>query len=171
MSVPVHVDRGRRGRDKGAAAVEFALVMPIFFLLLMGIINYGFWFSDSLQMRQGVRESARQAVVQHAYTASPCTSLTGMNNVACGTRSQLSSFATPYLKIFVPSPGTWARGQQVVVCGVVQAKSFTNFVPMPASGVIRSQTTMSIENDTAPAPAAMQDTLPAGLGTWSWCTA
>ncbi|NMM22100.1 MAG: hypothetical protein HHJ11_01130 [Phycicoccus sp.] len=36
----------RRGRDRGAAALEFALVMPVLFMLLIGIVNYGLWFND-----------------------------------------------------------------------------------------------------------------------------
>ena len=55
MRKPYRRHRGARG----AAAVEFALVMPILFLVMFGIIQYGLYFNDSLNTRQGVREGAR----------------------------------------------------------------------------------------------------------------
>lgn len=144
--------------------------MPVLFLLLMGIIDYGLWFNDSLSVRQGVRESARQAVVRHPYL-SPCTG-NGMAAVACDTRAQIASpGATAYAKVFAPYG--WVRAQEVVVCGMLKATSFTGFVPLPAGGLIKSKTTMSIENVTSmPADAIVgyEDSgLPAG-GDWSWCT-
>src|SRR6476469_2249505 len=66
----------RRRSERGAAAVEFALVMPILFLLIFGIIDYVMLFFDSIGLRQGAREGARQAVVQRTSggcTASPYT--------------------------------------------------------------------------------------------------
>lgn len=153
--------------DHGAAAVEFALVMPILFLLLMGIIDYGLWFNDSLSLRQGVRESARQAAVLHATAG--CTG-TGMAAVACGTRAQIASpGVTAYAMVFAPNG--WVRAQEVVVCGMVKATSITGFVPLPAGGLIQSKTSMSIENVTPmPTDLSYADTPPAG-GNWTWCTA
>ncbi len=37
-----------RGADQGAAAVEFALVVPILVILLFGIIDYGLYFTNAL---------------------------------------------------------------------------------------------------------------------------
>jgi len=160
----------RGSRDRGAAAVEFALVMPLFFILVMGIINYGLWFNDSLSLRQGIRESARQAAVLHTFSGTGCSGTTGMDNVACGTKTQiLGTSGVAYVKVFAAT--TWARGEQVVVCGMVKAANFTGFVPLPAGGLIKSKTTMSIEN-IAPAPSPTFHTDPAPSGAdWSWCTA
>ncbi|MFZ0325569.1 MAG: TadE family protein, partial [Actinomycetes bacterium] len=68
----MRVFRLRGRRDDGASAVEFALVAPILLMILFGILEYGLWFSDSLSMRQGVREAARQGVVANFGTAG-CT--------------------------------------------------------------------------------------------------
>lgn len=155
------------GRDQGAAAIEFALLMPVLFALLTGILEYGMWFSDSLSVRQGVRESARQAVVR--TTATGCSG-TGMAAVNCGTRSQMST-ATGVAYAMAWAPSGWVQGQQMVVCGMVKASSFTGFVPLPAGGLIRSKTTMSIESvSQPPSDTNVADTPPAG-GDWSWCTA
>lgn len=47
--------------DRGAAAVEFALVMPILLLMLFGIIDYGIYFADTLAVRQATADGARLA--------------------------------------------------------------------------------------------------------------
>ncbi|TWI36671.1 TadE-like protein [Mesorhizobium tianshanense] len=44
--------------DSGAAAVEFALVVPILCLALLGIINGWSFVSSSLSMRAGVKTAA-----------------------------------------------------------------------------------------------------------------
>jgi len=162
-SLPLVRGRGADA-DRGAAAVEFALVMPLLFLLLFGIIDYGLWFNDSLSLRQGVRESARQAVVRRASSTCPGT---GMAAVACGTRAQAGG-GTAYAKVFAPNG--WVRGEKVVVCAMVKTTSITGFVPLPSGGLIKSQTSMSIENVTPmPTDLSYVDVPPSG-GDWTWCT-
>lgn len=45
--------------EHGAAAVEFALVVPLLLLLLFGMISTGFVFNDHLSVTNAVREGAR----------------------------------------------------------------------------------------------------------------
>lgn len=164
----------RDGRDRGTAVVEFALVIPLLMALVLGIIDYGLWFNDSISVRQGTREAARKAAVQTAFPG--CGAATGMAAVACGAKSMsVTSGGTAYAKVFpaVASTGgstsAWTKGDLVVVCVAVKAKSFTGFVPLPSSGVIQSKTVMSIENGTAPSPVSYTtDVDPSGQG-WSWC--
>ena len=52
-----------RGADRGAAAVEFALVVPILVMLLFGIIDYGLYFANALGVRSGASDAARQIIV------------------------------------------------------------------------------------------------------------
>jgi Flp pilus assembly pilin Flp len=51
-----------RGQD-GAAAVEFALLLPLLVLLLFGFIQFGLAFNTRIQATNAAREAARQAVV------------------------------------------------------------------------------------------------------------
>jgi hypothetical protein len=53
---------GRRGQD-GAAAVEFALLLPLLVLLLFGFIQFGIAFNTKIQATNAAREGARMAVV------------------------------------------------------------------------------------------------------------
>src|SRR5215471_13887973 len=65
MSISMHtrsaVARRVRRRDpsRGGAAVEFALVLPIFLLLVMGALDYGYFFFSEQVVTGAAREGAR----------------------------------------------------------------------------------------------------------------
>lgn len=58
-----HLTRRQPGDDTGAAAVEFALVASLLFVILFGIINFGIVFSQQLTLNNAAREGARKAVI------------------------------------------------------------------------------------------------------------
>src|SRR4051812_4849868 len=59
----------RRERDRrGAAAVEFALVMLPLLTLTLGIIQYGWWFYTAQSASSGGREAARRLSVGDCQT-------------------------------------------------------------------------------------------------------
>jgi len=51
-------------KEKGQAMVEAALVIPIFILILCGILDFGWIFSNQLMINNCSREGARYAVVR-----------------------------------------------------------------------------------------------------------
>jgi Flp pilus assembly protein TadG len=53
----------------GAATVEFALVAPLFLLLLAGIIEFGQAFRIEHSLANAVRHGARAAIVEGALTS------------------------------------------------------------------------------------------------------
>lgn len=57
-------------RQKGQDIVEFALLLPIFLLVLCGIIYCGFMFGDYQTVQGIVRNAAREAAVVGHYTES-----------------------------------------------------------------------------------------------------
>jgi Flp pilus assembly protein TadG len=71
--------RSRRRRERGVAAVEFALIAPLFFMLLIGIMEMGqlffYWNSATEATRLGARiavvcdidssQSATNPVIKH----------------------------------------------------------------------------------------------------------
>ena len=164
----------RRASESGASAVEFALVVPLLLLIVMGVIQYGLWFNDSLNVRQGVREGARLGVVQNytSYNASTCTATTSMEKLACITRSQVGAVGgTTYVRIIVPSTnGGWKRTNDLTVCSMVTFDG-PGLLPVPGDGLIRSVTHMSIEVATPTVPSGTTTPFgtPAGAD-WSWCT-
>ncbi|WP_344818852.1 TadE/TadG family type IV pilus assembly protein [Microbacterium soli] len=54
---------GIRTNERGAAAVEFALVVPLLVLLLLGIIEFGWTFNQQVSLSNAARESARYYAV------------------------------------------------------------------------------------------------------------
>jgi hypothetical protein len=161
-----------RAQD-GAAAVEFALVSALLFTVLFGILQYGLYFNDSLNVRQGVREAARLGVVENfGYTG--CTGTNGAK-MACLTKAQIGNSAgTPLVKITVQDPATgagttWAKGMALVVCAALKSNGANGIVPIPNSGWVTSKTQLSIEQEVSKATWAnpTADTLPSGV---SWPT-
>jgi len=49
--------------EKGASAVEFALVLPIFLMLVFGIFQFGIAFNNWIAITHAAREGARLAAV------------------------------------------------------------------------------------------------------------
>ena len=51
----------RRGGSRGQSLVEFTLIVPVFMLILFGMIEFGFVFSHDLTLEYATREGARAA--------------------------------------------------------------------------------------------------------------
>lgn len=117
-----------RGQD-GAAAVEFALLLPLLVLLLFGFIQFGLAFNTRIQATNAAREAARQAVVgiddwtdvggvpfwqvvrdrAGVGSISNC-SFTTTENVVGGTLTVRFDFPLRLVIPFLPSPPSWQTG-------------------------------------------------------------
>lgn len=49
--------------ERGQTTVEFALLLPLVFVILAGLLEAGFLFADNLRVMAAAREAARAAVV------------------------------------------------------------------------------------------------------------
>lgn len=63
--------RPRAGDERGAAAVEFAIVAALLFMLIFGIINFGLLWSQKNVYVGAAREGARFAAVRCGATCDP----------------------------------------------------------------------------------------------------
>ncbi|HET7481755.1 MAG TPA: TadE/TadG family type IV pilus assembly protein [Actinomycetota bacterium] len=59
-----HLSSTRLKNETGAAAVEFALIASILFMMLFGIIEFGRIFSEMEVLNSAAREGARVAAVR-----------------------------------------------------------------------------------------------------------
>jgi Flp pilus assembly pilin Flp len=116
-------------RDQdGAAAVEFALLLPLLVLLLFGFIQFGLAFNTRIQATNAAREAARQAVVgidnwndvggvpfwqivkdrAGVRSISNCRFTT--DDVVGGTLTVSFDFPLDLVIPFLPSPPSWRSG-------------------------------------------------------------
>lgn len=163
-----HESARSRRSERGATAVEFALVVPILCLVLFGILQYGLYFFDAHGTRTGIREAARQGVVK---TFSNCgTETTDLGKLKCTTKEMVDAISGP-IAVKIEAPDGWQRGRPLVVCAMVQSQR-AGYLPMPDDGLITSKTQMSIEveGEAPPTPTELAVEDPALSGAdWSWC--
>lgn len=160
--------RGTGRTERGAAIVEFALVVPIFLLLVMGIIDFGFAFNDYNSVRQGVREGARQVVVAD-WNTDGCTTGSSSARAACVTKARIG-LDTSDTRVKIVLPESYAPGDPVTVCAMYPFSSLTGLFGAALDGrAARSEITMRIEQiDDADPITAYQETALTGQN-WSWC--
>ncbi len=144
--------RTRRFRsDDGAAAVEFALVLPILVLILFGIIDYGLYFNTSLQSRWGVHDAARAAAVAPGEGGdTTCntgiTAPTDITRLICGVLSQTdSATAKKYVAVYLPDG--WQVDHSLYVCERLDVAGISGFVPFPNKGHVEDVAVVNIEQD------------------------
>ena len=83
--------------ERGSSLVEFTILMPIFFLLMFGIIEWGNIFYVQSNMATAARMAARAvAVGSVAYSSSASTMTTNAIAVACGSTSPLHGSTYTY---------------------------------------------------------------------------
>ncbi|WP_322070385.1 TadE/TadG family type IV pilus assembly protein [Paraburkholderia bannensis] len=83
----------RRERQRGVAAIEFALAFPLFFAILYGIVMYSMMFLVQHSLTSAAAEGARAALVyQNATTVSGA--LTSRGTAACARALAVVSWLT-----------------------------------------------------------------------------
>ena len=97
--------RVRVGEERGAAAVEFALVFPVLVLLLVGIIEFGAMFNAQLLVQGAAREGAREMSLTGSVTQAQSAAL----GVAPGLSPALTTADVTV------SPATCTDGTDVTV--------------------------------------------------------
>ncbi|WP_110182998.1 TadE/TadG family type IV pilus assembly protein [Nocardioides solisilvae] len=94
------VRRRHRG-ERGASAVEFALILPIFLLLLFGIIDFGYAINRGSMINNAARDAAREASFNLTKAQVETVARTGTASV--GDASNV--FITVTCRKPPPSPG------------------------------------------------------------------
>ncbi len=162
----------RRTDSRGAAVVEFGLVMPIFLMLVVGILDYGLWFNDANSTRHGVREAARMAVVDN-YAATACApTSSAIEKSGCLidlVEDEVAAVGGPtYVRVVAPP--AWAPQQPLLVCAVVADAGVTGLLPMPNGGQIRAKARMAVEvADSSGVASGTTPGAPADINWASWC--
>ena len=92
---------GMRRRQRGATAIEFAMVLPVFFLILYAIITYGMIFAAQQNLTLAATEGARAALNYQQVGAA--ASVQAAQQAALAARAQAACTAATNLT-------TWLKG-------------------------------------------------------------
>src|SRR6478752_6450005 len=69
--------------ERGASAVEFAIVLPVLFLVVAGIVDFGRAYFGQIELANAAREGVRAAVVLPlGSTPAPTTEVAARVNAA-----------------------------------------------------------------------------------------
>lgn len=69
-------------RDRGAAAVEFAIVLPVLLLLLLGIMEFGRAYNVQMTLTNAAREGVRVMAITNDTTQAENTARTAAGILA-----------------------------------------------------------------------------------------
>ncbi len=128
----------RRAPRRGAAALEFAVVAPLLFMLILGLIEFGRLMMVQEVLTNGAREGARQAVLPHAtqsdvtttvqnyMTANMVSGYTLTNTdpaTASGGSNVTVTVSVPYANVsWLPAGVVRWSGEQTLTARVVMRK-------------------------------------------------
>lgn len=107
--------RGARANDRGATAVEFALLLPILLLMVFGIIDFGRALNAQITLTQAARTGARLAAL-------------GQPNVVSATQAA----ATGLSPVNVTVTACPANANQTTAASVTASYSFSFITPVGA---------------------------------------
>lgn len=126
--------RRRRFGEGGAAAVEFAMILPVLLLILFGIVQFGLLFSVQNQMINAAREAARAMAVEGATEtegenlANALLAAYGDMNFTVNAIDADPSNGNPNVSVTVQIPATDAV--MVDFLGVLDGKNITQQIVM-----------------------------------------
>jgi Flp pilus assembly protein TadG len=153
------------------------LVVPILFLILFGIVDFGTIYANIIGVRQGVGTTAREAAVGQFGSAS-CTltpsTLSGDDKyLMCLAHSQdgLSNDATSRVDIVVgnTSSSSYAVGSEVTICEEYALSSASGFLSLLLNGdVATAATTVEVATVNSSGLTSASETALAG-SSWSFC--
>ena len=170
--------------ERGAAMVEFALILPLLILVVFGVIEFGATFNDYQAIRQGVREAAREGAVgtfgpdYATDTGCHLTGATGasdnLKDLMCLTKQQVGLNGSKVrVKILsgasdFTSAGTFSKDDSIIVCAQYPLSTVTGlFSPFLGGKYLRAKASIRIEKSDIIATGG-EETPPSG-SDWSWC--
>ena len=140
--------RPLRRPERGASAVEFALVMPILLLLVFGLIQYGLYFWALQGGSDLARGAARLAAVGNAndcddFRDSVTNSIGGYGSSPTITRDYTDDVAINSVA------GVWEPGDRVTVTVEFESIDLNfPFVPFIEDGVVSQTVDARLERVT-----------------------
>ena len=130
----------RRGRPRGAVLIEFVVVLPVFLLLLLAAIDWGWYFVVRENVVNATREGARVGSVAPSTDAASLDAATAVTNYL---RNSLGERFVREPEVSIVSVG----GRQGVSVRLrdFPAGSITGFTPTQVPTTVTATTVMRLE--------------------------
>ncbi|MEY4873904.1 MAG: hypothetical protein RJB41_606 [Actinomycetota bacterium] len=116
-------------RDRGAAVLEFALIVPLMLIMLVGIIEFGRAYNVVISLQGAVREGARSlalgnssATVAGVVRSSTAITIDGILQTPCpvsgGTATVIANQVFTFGIPFVPLTSMTLEARASMRCGL-----------------------------------------------------
>lgn len=99
-----------RDRERGVAAVEFALIVPLLMAIIIGIVEFSLAWNYKTQMNNAAQAAARDYAVSRYKVATDATAVTQAKNVFTGAMSGGSGFTYSF-RMINPTTGAVYTGE------------------------------------------------------------
>lgn len=122
-------------QEGGAAAAEFAMVFPIFALIVLGLFQVMTMVYSTSSIHWAAEQAARCAVISKSYSTAPV----GDPSLGCQTRSSTQSYAVAIYKgpqispTFVASEDSNCSGRKVLGTGTYRFRAGPVSIDVPLS--------------------------------------
>jgi len=124
-----------RQSERGAVAVEFALLLPVLLLLVIGIMEFGRAYNIQVSASQAGREGARYVAVNYANPGFSAVTATSMALSAAPGLPSGTTVGISYSTTSGAPLGACAAGARVTVRVVNQLTWLTGYLSIPAPAI------------------------------------
>ena len=161
--------------DRGVALIEFAVIIPLVFALVFGVVDFGYSLSNLNSLRHGTREAARRAVVGDFGSDGTCSIDGGgalsadTQRLICMTKDKVGLEASD-TKVRVAFDASYTEGDALLVCTQYPLESISGvYSSLLDSGRLTTRVDMRIElTSNGGTPLALEAF--SEPGDWSWCS-
>lgn len=123
--------KGRKQGQRGAAAVEFAIILPVLLFLLLGVVDFGLFFGQNISLQSATREGAREGITQ--------------GDVIQYTRQARGFLDDPELQVKFTVDKSAGDPGTLIVCARYPQTSLTGFFSFALNGFSEAKTVMRME--------------------------
>lgn len=104
-----------KSTERGAVAVEFALLAPLLVMLLLGIMEFGRAYNVQISLTNAAREGVRVMAIDNNQTAALTATKNAADTLSPKLMNSNVTIAFQTIPITTPAPTSCAPGSQVTV--------------------------------------------------------
>lgn len=105
----------KKRKERGAVAVEFALIAPILLLIVVGIVEFSHFYNLQVSVTQAAREAARTMAIKNDTSEAAAAGIAGAPGLSLAAGN------------FSFSPTSCTTGETVTATVTYNAASLTGF--------------------------------------------